>query len=73
MNSRLYSLAKACSWRVFATLSTVVISYLITHQVTFALYIGAFEFISKIFLFYIHERFWEKISLNFKKSYIQTS
>lgn len=40
--SHLRSLTKAISWRIFATLLTTVISYLITHQISFALYIGFF-------------------------------
>jgi uncharacterized membrane protein len=60
--SHLRSLVKAVSWRVFATCITTVISYLVTHKVDFALYIGLFEFSTKIIFFYIHERLWETIS-----------
>jgi len=64
MNSHLYSLIKAFSWRIFATLITMLISYIITHKIYFAIYIGAFEFISKILFFYLHERLWEKVSVH---------
>jgi adenylylsulfate kinase len=56
--SHLRSITKAVSWRIFATLTTMIITYLITHEWAFALYVGLFEFISKIGLFYLHERLW---------------
>ena len=60
--SHLYSLTKAFSWRIFATLITIVISYVVTQKIDFAIYIGVFEFASKIVFFYLHERIWENIS-----------
>ena len=61
--SHLRSLIKAISWRIFATLITMIITYIITHQISFALYVGFFEFFSKIFLYYCHERIWGLIPL----------
>lgn len=61
-DSHLRSVAKAFSWRFFATLTTMVITYVITGEVSFAIYVGLFEFVSKIALFYVHERVWERIS-----------
>jgi adenylylsulfate kinase len=63
MESHLRSFIKAISWRFFATMTTMVITFLITHQLTFALYVGFFEFFSKIFLFYLHERIWGYIPI----------
>lgn len=60
--SHLRSWIKALSWRIFATLTTIIISYLITHEISFAIYIGMIEFSSKIIFFYLHERMWEMIS-----------
>ncbi len=56
------SFLKALSWRIFATLTTIVISYLIIGKISFAIYIGLFEFVSKIGLFYMHERIWNSIN-----------
>lgn len=56
--SHLRSIIKAVSWRIFATLITMFITFIITHRVTFAIYVGLFEFFSKIALFYFHERIW---------------
>ncbi len=56
--SRPRSLYKSISWRIFGSLSTMGIAFIITHQWHFSLYIGGLEFISKIGLFYFHERLW---------------
>lgn len=66
-NTRTYSLLKAISWRIFATVITIVISFYITHKLDFAIYIGAFEFIAKILFYYAHERMWESIMFRFSK------
>ena len=65
--SNLRSLAKAVSWRIFGSLITTGISYLLTRQFLFSIYIGAFEFFSKIIFFYLHERMWENISFLSRK------
>lgn len=55
------SLVKALSWRVFATLTTISISYVVTHKVGAALTIGSIEVVAKIFLYYAHERIWNSV------------
>ena len=47
MESRVRSLAKAVTWRVVATLTTMLIAWLLIGDVTVALSIGAIEFIAK--------------------------
>lgn len=61
------SLAKAISWRVTGTLDTVLISYLITGKVKWALSIGFVELFTKVFLYYVHERIWNKLSFGRQK------
>jgi uncharacterized membrane protein len=56
------SLVKALSWRVTGTMDTFVISYLITGQASWALKISGVELFTKIFLYYVHERIWTRIS-----------
>jgi uncharacterized membrane protein len=60
------SLAKAVSWRITGTVDTVVISYLITGKVRYALSIGFVELFTKVALYYCHERLWNKISFGRK-------
>lgn len=56
------SLAKAISWRVTGTADTIVISWLITGHAKWALSIGFIELFTKIVLYYLHERTWNRIS-----------
>jgi uncharacterized membrane protein len=55
------SFAKAVSWRVTGTLDTILISWLITRQVKWALSIGFVELFTKIALYYVHERVWNRL------------
>ncbi len=55
------SLAKAVSWRVTGTIDTVVISYLVTGHVKWALSIGFIELFTKITLYFVHERIWDRL------------
>ncbi len=55
------SVAKAISWRVTGTLDTMVISWIITGELKMAISIGFIEVFTKIFLYYLHERFWNHI------------
>jgi uncharacterized membrane protein len=55
------SIVKALTWRVTGTLDTFILSYLITRQLKFAIAISATELVTKIVLYYFHERIWEKV------------
>ena len=55
------SLAKTISWRIIGTLDTVLISWLITGTMALALSIGAIELVSKMILYFFHERVWNTI------------
>jgi uncharacterized membrane protein len=56
------SLVKALSWRVLGTLDTVVISWIITGTLAVAFSIGLIELFTKMGLFFVHERLWNRIS-----------
>jgi uncharacterized membrane protein len=55
------SITKAISWRVTGTVDTIVISWLITGQAKWALSIGFVEVFTKIVLYYLHERIWNRL------------
>lgn len=57
------SAIKAVSWRITGTLDTMIISYIITRKVSWALSIGAVEVFTKFVLYYCHERVWNRIAL----------
>ena len=61
--SRLRSILKAASWRVLATLTTIVIAYAITEKIDDALRIGAVEVVAKMAIYYFHERAWTRLPL----------
>jgi uncharacterized membrane protein len=56
------SLLKAASWRLTGTFDTIVLSWLITGHAGKAFSIGAAELITKTFLYYLHERIWNRVS-----------
>ncbi|SFT48367.1 Uncharacterized membrane protein [Lishizhenia tianjinensis] len=55
------SLAKTISWRLVGTLDTVLISYLLTGTLAIAFSIGAIELVTKMLLYFFHERAWNNI------------
>jgi len=62
-DSHTRSLVKGLTWRVTATATTTVIAFFITGELGAALQIGLFEFLAKLFLYYLHERLWTRIRL----------
>jgi uncharacterized membrane protein len=56
------SIIKAISWRVTGTIDTFILSFLITGKLSYASTISATEVITKVLLYYVHERLWVKIS-----------
>lgn len=54
------SLLKTISWRVVGTLDTMMIAYFLTGEVGIALSIGSIEVFTKLILYYLHERIWNK-------------
>jgi uncharacterized membrane protein len=55
------SLVKTISWRIIGTLDTVLISWLITGTLALAFSIGLIELITKMALYFFHERAWNNI------------
>lgn len=56
------SIVKAVSWRIFGTVTTTVLVYVFTKRLVLSLAVGLLEFASKIGLFWMHERFWDRLS-----------
>ncbi len=61
------SLAKGFSWRVLATTTTIIIVYIFFGRLDLAIAAGALEWVSKIVLYWAHERAWFKIKWGRKK------
>ena len=56
--SPMRSVLKGLTWRLVATFTTVLIAFCLTGEQGLALQIGAFEFVAKLAVYYLHERAW---------------
>ena len=57
-----YSLIKTLTWRVVATTDTFLISWLLTGNPLVGFSIASLEVLTKMFLYYAHEKAWIKYS-----------
>ncbi len=55
------SILKTISWRVVGTMDTIIISWILTGQIETALAIGSVELVTKMILYFGHERIWNLI------------
>ena len=55
--------AKTVTWRIVGTVDTMLIGWLITGNPITGLKIGGIELITKMILYYLHERIWYKMNL----------
>ncbi len=56
------SLVKGISWRTVGTIDTILLSFLVTGSISDSLKIGLTEVFTKVALYYLHERIWDKIA-----------
>ncbi len=59
----LRSLAKAVSWRLTGSIDTMLLSWFFTGDLRVAAAIGLTEVVTKMVLYYLHERAWNRIPL----------
>ncbi len=57
------SLVKGISWRATGTVDTILISWFVTRKLHLAFTIGFIEVFTKVFLYYFHERLWERVKI----------
>jgi uncharacterized membrane protein len=67
MEQRYRSIVKAISWRITGSIDTFIVSYLITGKTALALSISGVEVITKMVLYYFHERTWNKLKFGRKQ------
>lgn len=53
---------KTITWRIVGTLDTFLLSWLITGSAKIGAAIGGIEIVTKMILYYFHERAWYKFS-----------
>ncbi len=56
------SIIKTVSWRISSTVITILLVWGFTRQMAAALAVGGIEVFLKMFLYYFHERYWNKIN-----------
>ena len=54
-------LAKAITWRIVGTIDTILISWFVTGNPFTGLKIGFSEVVTKMVLYYLHERLWFRV------------
>ncbi|MBI1213141.1 MAG: DUF2061 domain-containing protein [Alphaproteobacteria bacterium] len=60
------SLAKTFSWRALASVDTFILGLIITGSMTFAGSIATLEVLTKLILYYLHERAWARVAWGVK-------
>ena len=53
---------KTITWRIIGTLDTMILSWIITGNWKWGVAIGGVELITKMVLYYLHERAWYRFS-----------
>jgi len=61
MESNYRSLFKAVSYRTLGSAATALIVYLLSGRLGLSLGTGGLDMVTKIGLYYLHERVWERI------------
>lgn len=55
------SLLKSVSYRFWGSLDTTLLSYFVTGDITYSLMLSGTEVVTKIVLYYLHERAWSRV------------
>ena len=63
-NSYKRHIAKTITWRLIGTIDTIILSWCITGNPLTSFKIGAIEVVTKMTLYYLHERVWFKVNLS---------
>jgi uncharacterized membrane protein len=62
METHVRSLAKAISWRIVATLTTMLLVFAFTGNLAISGGVGLTELVTKVVIYYVHERIWNAVS-----------
>ena len=66
-DSAIRSVIKAVSWRILATVTTVLVIYALTDDGDLAMSVGYLEATIKMGLYYFHERIWNRLRVGMTK------
>jgi uncharacterized membrane protein len=59
---------KTITWRLVGTIDTILIGWVISGNPLIGLKIGSVEIITKMVLYYLHERVWYRTNFGVKKN-----
>ena len=62
MTKKVRSLAKAFSWRIFASCITLIVVWSVTDDLKIGSLVGIIDFVLKLIAYYGHERIWANIA-----------
>jgi uncharacterized membrane protein len=65
--SRARHVLKTVTWRTIGTLDTVLLGWLVSGDPKIGMTIGTFELVTKMVLYYLHERVWYKIDFGVRR------
>jgi len=60
-------LLKTITWRIVGTIDTMLIGWFVSGDPLIGLTIGSFEIVTKMILYFIHERLWYKVNFGTKR------
>ena len=66
--SRKRHIAKTITWRMLATLTTIILAWIVSGDPWIGVAVGSWEFFIKMILYYFHERLWYKANFGLDKS-----
>lgn len=61
MKNKTKRLLKTITWRITATLTTLILVYILSGELKIAGTVASIEVFLKMLLYYLHEKVWEKI------------
>lgn len=61
-------IAKAITWRIVGTIDTILLAWFISGSSSTGLKVGFAEVITKMVLYYLHERAWFKVKMGVKRN-----
>ena len=68
MENNMRSFLKSVSFRLIATLTTIVLVFVFTSDIAISLQVGSVEFVAKLVVYYFHERLWNMIGFGRKEN-----
>jgi adenylylsulfate kinase len=60
--SNMRSIMKSITFRILATITTMILVYIFFGRLDLAAVIGALEIVLKLILYFFHERAWDRVS-----------